>query len=74
MAFAGAEGVPEGHDTVGISSRPPRTEAGLLDSADAVKKGDPDVLRGRFADPETSGIRTDVMKDRANEPTFDLNE
>src|SRR5262249_5572430 len=71
-AFAGVEGVPEGHYRVGISSRPPRTERGVLGSAGAVKTGDPDVLRGRFADPKTSGLRTEVAKDRPNEPTFDL--
>ena len=72
IAFAGAEGVPEGRYRVGISSRPPRTEGGLLGSNVAVTKGDPDVLRGRYADPQTSGLRTEVSKDRANEPTFDL--
>jgi hypothetical protein len=73
IAFPGAEGVPEGRYKVGISSRPPRTEGGVLGaSADAVKKGDPDVLRGRYADPKTSGLRDEVVKDRANEPRFDL--
>jgi hypothetical protein len=72
MAFSGVEGVPEGHYTVGISSRPQRTENGVLGSAGAVKKGDPDVLRGRYADPRTSGLRAEVVKDGANAPTFDL--
>ncbi len=71
-AFAGAEGVPEGAYVVGISSRPPHTEAGLLGPRDGVKKGDPDVLRGRYADPRTSGLRAEVRKDAPNEPTFDL--
>jgi hypothetical protein len=73
MAVRGAEGVPEGRYKVAISSRPPRTEGGVLGGpADATKKGDPDVLRGRYADPKTSGLRDEVVKDRANEPTFDL--
>jgi hypothetical protein len=72
MAFPGAEGVPEGRYKVGISSRPPRTEDGLFGGAVAAKKGDPDVLRGRYADPATSGLRAEVAKDGANEPTFDL--
>jgi hypothetical protein len=72
MAFSGTEGVPEGHYKVGISSMPPRTEGSLLDSAQTAKKGNPDVLRGRYADPKTSGLRAEVVKDQANEPTFDL--
>jgi hypothetical protein len=73
MAFPGAEGVPAGHYKVGISSVPARTEANLFDSAGSIKKGNPDVLRGRFADPEQSGLRTEVFEDKPNEPTFDLN-
>jgi hypothetical protein len=72
MAFPGAEGVPEGRYIVGISSMPPRTEGNLLDSAGAAKKGNPDVLRGRYSDPKTSGLRAEVFKDQPNEPTFDL--
>jgi hypothetical protein len=73
MAFPGAEGVPAGHYRVGISSVPARTEANLFDSAGSIKKGNPDVLRGRFADPERSGLRAQVFEDKPNEPTFDLN-
>jgi hypothetical protein len=72
MAFPGAEGVPEGHYRVGISSMPPRTEESILDSDGTAKKGNPDVLRGRYADPKTSGLRAVVVNDRINEPTFDL--
>jgi hypothetical protein len=72
VAFPGAEGVPEGRYRVGISSMPPRTEGGILDSARSATKGNPDVLRGRYADPKTSGLHAEVVKDAANEPTFDL--
>jgi len=72
MAFPGAEGVPAGSYKVGISSLPPRTEANLLEAAASAKKGNPDVLRGRYADPGTSGLHDQVAEDRANEPTFDL--
>jgi len=71
QAFPGTEGVPAGNYKVGISSVPPRTEVGIFDGA-AVKKGNPDVLNGRYADPKTSGLRAQVVKDQANEPTFDL--
>ena len=72
VAFAGAEGVPEGNYKVGISSMPARSEANILDSAGSAKKGNPDVLRGRYADPKSSGLRAQVAKDQPNEPTFNL--
>jgi hypothetical protein len=72
IAFQGTEGVPEGHYKVGISSVPARTESNILDSAASAKKGNPDVLRGRYSDPKTSGLRTQVLKDQVNEPTFEL--
>jgi hypothetical protein len=71
-AFPGTEGVPEGQYKVGVSSIPPRSEGNLLDAAASAQKGNPDVLRGRYADPRTSGLRARVVKDQANEPTFDL--
>jgi hypothetical protein len=48
-AFAGAEGVPEGQYTVGISSVPGRSEGNLFEAAASAKKGNPDVLRGRYS-------------------------
>ncbi len=71
-AFPGADGVPEGHYKVGITSRPGRTEVGIFDPESKIQKGNPDVLRGRYADPKTSGLKDEVAKDRANEPSFDL--
>jgi hypothetical protein len=72
MAFPGTEGVPAGHYKVGVSSMPPRTEANLFDTAGSAKKGNPDVLRGQYADPQKSGLRFQVLADKTNEPTFDL--
>jgi hypothetical protein len=72
MAFPGTEGVPAGNYKVGISSVPPRTEANLFETAGSAKKGNPDVLRGRYSDPQTSGLRVQIFVDRTNEPTFDL--
>lgn len=71
QVFPGTEGVPAGNYKVGISSMPPHTEAGIFDGG-AVKKGNPDVLHGRYTDPKTSGLRAQVVKDQTNEPTFDL--
>jgi hypothetical protein len=51
---------------------PPRSEANILDAAGSAKKGNPDILRGRYADPNTSGLRAQVSKDEANAPTFEL--
>jgi hypothetical protein len=71
-AFPGVEGMPEGHYKVGITSRAGRTEVGIFDAGRKIKKGNSDVLRGRYSDPKTSGLRGEVVKDRPNEPSFDL--
>ncbi len=71
-AFPGVEGMPEGHYKVGISSRRGHTEGGILDVGPNVKKTNQDVLRGRYSDPKTSGLKDEVAKDRPNEPSFDL--
>src|SRR5262249_52621690 len=68
MAFPGSAGIPAGHYRVGISSIPPRTEANLLEAASSARKGNPDVLHGRYADPKTSGLRVQVLADQTNEP------
>jgi hypothetical protein len=72
IAYPGAEGVPAGSYKVGISSVPPRTEGNLFEAAKSAMKGNPDVLRGRYADPSKSGLRDKVADDRVNEPTFEL--
>jgi hypothetical protein len=72
MTFQGVEGAPAGSYRVGISSIPPRSEANILDASTSARKGNPDVLKGRYSDPRTSGLRTEVLKDKTNEPTFDL--
>jgi hypothetical protein len=71
-AFPGVEGMPEGHYKVGITSRPGRSKAGIFGAGSQIKKGNPDVLRGRYSDPKTSGLTGEVAKDRPNEPSFDL--
>jgi hypothetical protein len=71
-AFPGVEGMPEGHYKVGISSRRGRTESAILEAGPNVKKGNQDVLRGRYSDPKTSGLRDEVVRDRPNEPSFEL--
>ena len=71
-AFEGASGVPQGRYRVGVSSVPPRSEANIFGGTVVIKKGDPDVLRGRYADPKTSGLRCDVSDAQASEPIFDL--
>jgi len=72
MAFPGAEGVPAGNYLVGISSVPPRTESNLFETAGSAKKGNPDVLRGRYANPKTSGLQFQVLVGQTNEATFNL--
>jgi hypothetical protein len=64
--------MPEGHYKVGITSRLGRTEVGIFDLESKIQKGKSDVLRGRYTDPKTSGLKDDLVKDRPNEPSFDL--
>jgi hypothetical protein len=71
-AYPGVEGMPEGHYKVGVTSRRGRTEVGVLDAGPKIKKGNPDVLGGRYADPKTSGLSDEVVKNRPNEPSLDL--
>lgn len=73
-AFPGVLGMPEGHYKVGISSRRGRSEGAIFDPGPNVKKGNQDVLRGRYSDPKTSGLTDEVVSDRPNEPSFDLQE
>lgn len=71
-AYPGIEGMPEGRYKVGISSRAGRSEGGLFDADRKIQKGNPDVLGARYADPKTSGLTDQVVKDKTNEPSFDL--
>jgi hypothetical protein len=71
-AFPGIEGMPEGHYKVGISSRRGRTEGAIFDTGSKEKKRNNDVLRGRYSDPKTSGLKDEVAKGRPNQPSFDL--
>lgn len=73
MTYHGNDGAPAGDYLVGISSTPPRSEGGIFSkSPGAVSKGNPDVLRGRYADPKTSGLKA-VVKEQENEvPPFEL--
>jgi hypothetical protein len=72
VTYQDSEGVPAGNYRVGISSVPPRSESNILDAAASARRGNPDVLGGRYADPKNSGLRTQVSKDQPNEHTFDL--
>lgn len=71
-AFPDGDGLPEGHYKVGITSRRGRSEGRLFKADTKIAKGNPDVLRGRYADPKTSGLKDEVARDRSNEPSFDL--
>jgi hypothetical protein len=73
VAYAGAEGMPAGDYRVGILAVQGRSESNLFDRKEIVtKKGGSAVSSNRYADPKTSGLTTQVSKDRPNEPVFDL--
>jgi hypothetical protein len=73
MTYQGNDGAPAGDYLVGISSVPPRSERGLFSSQDGpISKGNPDVLRGRFSDPKSSGLLASVKEQDNVLPPFEL--
>jgi hypothetical protein len=73
MTYKGNDGALAGDYLVGISSTPPHSEVGLFtNTPGTVVIGNPDVLRGRYADPKSSGLKA-VVKEQENElPPFHL--
>jgi hypothetical protein len=73
MTYQGNDGAPAGDYQVGISSTPARSEGNLFSNTPIAKsKTNPDVLRGRYADPKTSGLRASVKEQDNELPPFDL--
>ncbi len=73
MTYQGNDGAPAGEYRVGISSTPPHSESGIFsNSPGTVLKGNPDVLRGRYADPRSSGLRATVNEQDNELPPFQL--
>ena len=73
MTYVGNDGAPAGDYLVGISSVPARTEGGIFQAAPgSITKGNPDVLRGRFAEPRSSGLKAKVEERDNQLDPFDL--
>ena len=73
IGYAGAEGMPAGNYKVGISATHGRSEANLFGREVVLpKKGKSAVLVSQYADPKSSGLTSEVFKDKPNEPVFDL--
>ncbi len=71
--YAGAEGMPVGKYKVSVSNVVPRSEKGLLSGeAPSVSKANAVKVNRNYADLSTSGLQTEVVADKPNEPTFDL--
>jgi hypothetical protein len=70
--YEGSDGAPAGDYLVGISSVPrPITEKGLFSAEKAAPRTD--VLKGRFADPQKSGLEAKVNAAETELPPFSLN-
>jgi hypothetical protein len=73
IGYAGAEGMPAGNYKVGILATQGRSEEGLFGRELVLpKKGKSAISISRYADPKTSGLKSEVFKDKPNEPIFDL--
>jgi hypothetical protein len=73
MTYQGNDGAPAGDYLVGISSVPSKSERGLFSAHDGpISKGNPDVLRGRFSDPKSSGLLASVKEQGNVLPPFEL--
>jgi hypothetical protein len=73
IGYAGAEGMPAGNYKVGISATQGRSEDNLFGREVVLpNKGKSAALVSRYADPKTSGLTSEVYKDKPNEPVFDL--
>ena len=73
IGYAGAEGMPAGNYKVGILATQGRSEANLFGREIVLpKKGKSAALVSRYADPKTSGLTSEVFRDKPNEPVFDL--
>jgi hypothetical protein len=71
--YQGNDGAPAGTYLVGVSSVPQKSDGSLFSSDPVVKsKSNPDVLRGRYADPKTSGLKVEIKAQDNELPPFDL--
>jgi len=73
MTYQGNDGAPAGDHLVGISGMPPRSEANIFDlPKGSIARGNPDRLKGRYADPKSSGLKAVVKEGDNAIPVFDL--
>jgi hypothetical protein len=72
MTYAEGDGAPAGSYLVSVAgvSRPLNEPGNLLDPSRTVTKTD--VLRGRFLDPKTSGLKAEVKEGKNVIPAFEL--
>jgi hypothetical protein len=73
VAYPGKEGMPAGEYKVGIVPLKGRSDGNLLDRKPSpAKKGKAATAPMQYADPKTSGLTAQVLKDGPNEPLFEL--
>jgi hypothetical protein len=71
--YQGNDGAPAGLYLVGVASVPQKSEGNLFSSDPVAKsKSNPDVLRGRYADPKSSGLKAEIKAQENELPPFDL--